>query len=70
MALTGVARGPSTPMLTTSLDGSAWGKVGPVPRTATGAFSIDVAPKKTRRYRLEVDGAVTPAVLVQVKPAA
>jgi stage II sporulation protein D len=67
--LTGVARGPAAPMLTTSLDGSSWGKVRPVPRTATGVFTVDVAPKVTRRYRLEIDGAITPAVVVQVKPA-
>jgi stage II sporulation protein D len=66
--LTGVARG-LTPTLASSSDGSTWHRLGPV-RSTNGSFSIDVAPKRTMRYRLEAKGvAVTPAVVVQVKPS-
>jgi stage II sporulation protein D len=68
VALTGVVRG-ATPVLASSSDGSLWHRIGPV-RSTNGSFSIDVAPKKTMRYRLELKGvAVTPAVVVQVKPS-
>jgi stage II sporulation protein D len=66
--LTGVARG-LTPVLASSSDGSAWHRLAPV-RSTNGSFSVEVAPKRTMRYRLELKGvAVTPAVVVQVKPA-
>jgi stage II sporulation protein D len=67
--LTGVARG-LTPVLASSLDGTTWRRHGPV-RSTNGVFSIEVSPKQTTRYRLELKGvAVTPAVVVKVKPAA
>jgi stage II sporulation protein D len=65
--LTGVARGMTT-VLASSLDGVTWSRHGPV-RATNGAFSVEVSPKKTTRYRLEAKGvAVTAAVTVQVKP--
>jgi hypothetical protein len=33
-----------------------------------GAFSLAVTPTRTTRYRIEVEGASSPALLVQVAP--
>ena len=67
LRLTGVARGLAAPALAASVDGgSNWSKVGPVSRDATGAFSIDVKPTRTTRYRLQVKEGVSPPILVRV----
>jgi stage II sporulation protein D len=64
--LTGVTRG-FTPVLASSSDGSTWHRLAPV-RSTNGSFSVEVAPTRTMRYRLELKGvAVTPTVVVQVK---
>jgi hypothetical protein len=69
LALTGIARGLPSPTLTSSPDGgTSWSPVGRVARDSRGAASLTVAPTRTTRYRIEVDGAASPAVLVQVAP--
>ncbi len=68
VTLTGVARGLTAPVLAASVGGSSWSKVGPVARSGGGAFSLEVQPKRTTRYRIEAKGAVSPAVVVTVKP--
>jgi hypothetical protein len=37
-------------------------------RDSSGAFSLAVTPARTTRYRIEVEGASSPALLVQVAP--
>jgi SpoIID/LytB domain protein len=67
LRLTGIARGLEAPALAASVDGgNNWSKVGPVSRDATGAFSIDVKPTRTTRYRLQVKEGVSPPILVRV----
>jgi stage II sporulation protein D len=68
--LAGIARSLPSPMLASSPDGSAatWSVVGPVQRDAGGAFSLPVTPMRTTRYRIEVEGAASPALLVPVAP--
>jgi stage II sporulation protein D len=67
--LTGIARGLPGPVVASSPDGgSSWSKVGAPERGATGLVSLAVAPTRTTRYRIEVDGAASPALLVQVAP--
>jgi len=66
--LSGVARGLAAPELSTSLDGQAWTRGAPLPVGRAGAVSVDVTPARTTRYRLEVEGAASPALLVRVAP--
>jgi len=66
--LSGVAREVAAPALSTSVDGATWRKGGPLPVARAGAVSVDVKPTRSMRYRLEVDGAASPALLVQVSP--
>lgn len=66
--LSGIARGVASPALSSSPDGSAWSRVGPLPRQSSGAVSVDVTPVRTTRYRLETEDASSPALLVQVAP--
>jgi SpoIID/LytB domain protein len=69
VTLTGLARGFTSPMLAASKDGRAWAQVGPVVRGGGGAVSVEVTPARTTRYRLEVKGAASPAIVVKVTPA-
>jgi stage II sporulation protein D len=66
--LTGIARGLPSPMLASSLDGSTWTQLGALGRDANGVASIEVKPTRTTRYRIEVKGAASPAIIVQVTP--
>jgi len=66
--LTGLVRGLRSPRLASSGDGSSWSGAGPVPLDATGVVSIDVAPPRTTRYRLEAEGGASAALLIQVSP--
>jgi stage II sporulation protein D len=66
--LTGIARGLTAPVLSASSDGVRWSRVGKVKVDASGAASIVVKPLVTTRYRIEVEGAASPPVVVRVKP--
>jgi len=68
--LAGIARGLPSPVLSSSPDGSAstWSVVGPLQRDSNGTFSLPLTPTRTARYRIEVEGASSPALLVQVAP--
>jgi stage II sporulation protein D len=66
LKLTGLARGLGTPTLASSVDGRTWTTMGPVQRATTGLVSFDLAPTRTTRYRLEVKGASSPAIVVKV----
>jgi stage II sporulation protein D len=66
--LSGIGRSLGTPSLASSPDGSSWSSVVTVAPDAAGAVSSDVKPVRTTRYRLEAEGGVSPAVLVQVAP--
>jgi SpoIID/LytB domain protein len=68
LRLTGIARGLPLPMLSSSPDGSRWTHVGALQRETSGLASIVVKPERTLRYRIEVKGAASPALLVQVSP--
>ena len=66
--LSGLSRGLASPVLAASADGSTWALVGPLARDANSAVSVTVKPVRTTRYRIEVDGAASPAQLLQVVP--
>jgi stage II sporulation protein D len=66
--LGGIARALPAPMLFSSPDGSSWTEVGALQRETSGLASVVVKPERTLRYRIEVAGAASPAVLVQVAP--
>jgi stage II sporulation protein D len=68
--LSGIARGLPSPALSSSPDGGAtWSVLGSsLERNSSGAFSLAVTPARTTRYRIEVEGASSPALLVQVAP--
>ena len=67
LRLTGIARGLESPGLAASVDGGrSWKKVAPVARDANGAFSIEVKPLRTTRYRLQVKEGASPPILVRV----
>jgi hypothetical protein len=68
LALSGVARGVTEPVLASSADGSSWSRVGAAARSADGVLTQSVKPPQTIRYRIEVTGAASPALLVQVAP--
>ena len=69
LRLTGVARGLASPVLASSPDaGSSWSVVGSLERDANGLVSVAVEPTRTTRYRIEVEGAASPALLVQLAP--
>ena len=69
LRLSGVARGLPGPSLSSSPDAaSSWTVVGRLVRSSNGVGSLDVTPTRTARYRIEVEGAASPAVLVQVAP--
>ena len=64
--LSGIARGLASPTLAASPDGGSWTSVGRLARAADGVASLEVSPTRTTRYRIEVEGAGSPAILVQV----
>ncbi len=68
LRLGGIARALPAPMLFSSPDGSSWTEVGALQRETSGLASVVVKPERTLRYRIEVAGAASPAVLVQVSP--
>ena len=66
--LSGISRGLSSPALAMSADGSVWTPAGALTPEAKGNVSVIVKPIRTTRYRIEVAGAASPALLVQVAP--
>jgi hypothetical protein len=66
--LSGIARGLGPVRVSVSSDAMRWSPVAAPTRIAGGAVSITVRPTRTTRYRVEVDGAASPALLVQVAP--
>lgn len=66
--LTGIARGLVAPTLSSSANGTAWTRVGAVQPDSTGAVDILARPVQTTRYRIEVKGASSPALLLRVAP--
>ena len=68
LRLSGIARGLASPTLAASADGGSWTSVGRLARAADGTASLEVSPTRTTRYRIEVQGAGSPAVFVPVAP--
>jgi stage II sporulation protein D len=66
LRLSGIARGMQASMLSASEDGVTWTAVGPLDRSAGGTASVLVRPTKTTRYRIDVKGGSSPALLVRV----
>ena len=66
LEISGLARGLRLPMLASSSDGVAWKPVGPLTRGSNGSVWGEVTPPATMRYRIEVKGAASPAILVPV----
>jgi stage II sporulation protein D len=67
LMLTGLARGLTSPVLASSVDGgSSWKPVGPLARDANGGISHVVMPDRTTRYRIQTKEASSPPILVQV----
>ena len=68
LELSGISRGLRSPFLAASSDGALWTRTGALTRSAGGGFAVTVKPVRTTRYRIEVEGASSPALLVQVTP--
>jgi hypothetical protein len=68
LELSGISRGLRAPFLATSPDGAVWARAGALSRAVGGDFAVTVKPVRTTRYRIEVEGATSPAMLVQVTP--
>jgi stage II sporulation protein D len=68
LRLTGIARALPSPTLFSSPDGFGWTRLGPLQRETSGIATVVVKPERTLRYRIEVEGAASPALLVQVAP--
>lgn len=68
VTLTGLARGMQSSTLSSSFDGAAWSPVGALVPQAGGLVSLSVKPGRTTRYRIEIEGAASPALLLQVAP--
>lgn len=66
--LSGISRGVASPVLASSADGAVWVQAGTLTREVDGSVSVTVKPVRTTRYRIEVEGATSPALLVQVIP--
>lgn len=66
--LSGISRGLASPFLAASPDGAVWARAGALSRAAGGGFAVTVRPVRTTRYRIEVEGATSSALLVQVTP--
>ena len=68
LRLGGIARALPAPLLFSSPDGSSWTEVGALQRETSGLASVVVKPERTLRYRIQVESAASPAVLVKVAP--
>jgi hypothetical protein len=69
LLLTGVSRELPRPRLASSPDlGGSWTEVGRLGKAASGAVSLEVAPTRTTRYRIQVEGAASPEIVVEVAP--
>jgi stage II sporulation protein D len=66
LQLSGLARGLQTPMLSSSADGVTWKTVTPLTRSTDGGVRANVRPTATARFRIQVTGAASPALLVPV----
>jgi stage II sporulation protein D len=66
--LEGIARGVQAPVLASSKNGTSWTKVGKLQVDARGVASFVAKPLRTMRYRIQVDGAASAAVVVRVLP--
>lgn len=66
--LAGLSRGLGTPRLASSADGASWANAGAVTLDTTGLVTAEIQPERTTRYRLDAEGASSPAVLVTVAP--
>jgi SpoIID/LytB domain protein len=66
--LSGISRGLAAPALASSADGVVWAQAGTLAREPGASVSVTVKPVRTTRYRIEVEGAASPALLVQVIP--
>lgn len=66
--LGGVARGLGPATLEASPDASVWSPVASLAPLSEGLVSAAVKPTRTTRYRIEVAGATSPALLVEVAP--
>lgn len=66
LELSGLARGLQAPMLSSSTDGTSWRTVSSLDRSSDGGVSASVRPKATARFRIQVTGASSPALLVPV----
>jgi len=66
--LSGISRGVEAPTFVSSADGVTWKKAGALARGANGAFAVTVKPVRSTRYRIEADGAASPAVFLQIAP--
>ena len=68
LQLSGLARSLQSPVLSSSSDGLSWKTVSSFTRAADGSVSASVRPKATSRFRIQVTGGTSPAVLVPVSP--
>jgi stage II sporulation protein D len=66
--LAGLVRGLDPATLASSLDGTQWSPSTSLVPDGTGIVSYDAKPTRTTRYRIEVEGAASPAQLVEVSP--
>jgi stage II sporulation protein D len=66
--LTGIARGLRAPVLAASQSGSTWTTVGLLNRETSGVASLVVEPERTLRYRIQVQDAASPPILLRVAP--
>ena len=66
--LSGIARGLGPAKLSSSPDAAAWSPVAVLAPSAGGLVSVTVRPTRTTRYRVEVEGAASPALLLLVAP--
>jgi stage II sporulation protein D len=66
--MSGIGRGLGTTRLASSPDGSRWSTVASVAPDSAGGLAFDITPTRTTRYRLEAEGAASPALLVEVAP--
>ncbi|HLF68762.1 MAG TPA: SpoIID/LytB domain-containing protein [Gaiellaceae bacterium] len=66
--LTGIVRGLPQPVLLSSAGGSAWSTVGDLASEPGGSISFVVKPSRSTRYRIGVEGATSPTLLVGVAP--
>jgi SpoIID/LytB domain protein len=68
LQMSGLARRVSSPLLSASIDGTAWATVAELDPQNGGAVSLQVKPGRTTRYRIEADEAISSALLIRVAP--